>query len=168
MMRIAIVGANGQLGSDLVEVFAEKGHQVASINHDQVSIEDLDSLKTTLESLTVDVVINKAAMHHVEKCERNPIKSYQVNSLGAANVAKVCESLRIKLVHYSTDYVFDGCKEAPYFESDLANPLNVYGITKLAGENFVKSQLGNYYILRLSGLYGNTICRAIVNVITTA
>lgn len=159
-MKIAIIGSNGQLGSDLVKVFTEQGHYVHSINHGQVSVEDLNGLKNTLKPLNVDFVLNTAAMHHVEKCEKEPIKSYEVNSLGAANLASVCENLGTTLVHYSTDYVFDGYKHAPYLESDLADPLNVYGITKLAGENFVKSRMEKYYILRVSGLYGHTTCRA--------
>ena len=159
-MKIAIIGSNGQLGSDLVKVFAEQGHEVHSINHAHVSVEDLNGLKNALKPLNLDFVLNTAAMHHVEKCEKEPIKSYEVNSLGAANLASVCESLGTKLVHYSTDYVFDGHKQAPYLESDLANPLNVYGITKLAGENFVKSRMEKYYILRVSGLYGHATCRA--------
>jgi dTDP-4-dehydrorhamnose reductase len=101
-----------------------------------------------------DVVLNTAAFHKVEECETNPQKSFAVNAIGAIHLARACQKHRATLVQFSTDYVFDGGKKVPYEETDLPNPLNVYGASKVAGELLIASYTKHHYIVRTSGLYG--------------
>lgn len=158
-MKIAIIGANGQLGSDLCQFSREKV-QIVPMNHDDIEITDIDRVKKTLTDIHPDVVINTTAYHNVPLCETEPIRSFEVNALGPLNLAKVSDDLGYILVHYSTDYVFDGLKQSPYYESDRENPLNVYAVTKLAGEHFIKNYCHKYFIIRVSGIYGKVPCRA--------
>lgn len=158
-MIIAIIGSNGQLGSDLVMTASDKD-QVIHLDHDDIEIADIDRVRRTLADIHPDVVINAAAYHNVPLCEKEPIRSFEVNGLGPLNLARVSNDLGYVLVHYSTDYVFDGLKQSPYNEDDRENPLNVYAITKLAGEHFVKNYCGKYFIIRISGIYGKVPCRA--------
>ncbi len=159
-MKIGIIGANGQLGHDLVAAYSEKGDEVFELNHAQMEISDIDSVATVLKQVMPDIVINTAAMHNVEVCEEEPRKSFDVNGIGARNLALVSNEIDSLVIHFSTDYVFDGSKKAPYIESDLPAPLNVYGNTKLSGEHFIRSIARKYLILRVSGLYGHSPCRA--------
>jgi dTDP-4-dehydrorhamnose reductase len=104
--------------------------------------------------LDPNVVINTAAFHVTDECERNPDTSFKVNALGARNVAVACQELNAKVVFISTDYVFDGEKKSPYTEYDKTNPLSVYGKSKLAGENYVRHMCQKYFIIRTAGVYG--------------
>ncbi|MGA9553975.1 MAG: dTDP-4-dehydrorhamnose reductase, partial [Candidatus Sulfotelmatobacter sp.] len=97
---------------------------------------------------------------HVENCEREPEKAFEVNGLGARNLALVARDISATLIHVSTDYVFDGAKGNPYEETDAPNPLNVYGNTKLCGEYFVRSTVEKHFVLRTSAIYGRSPCRA--------
>jgi dTDP-4-dehydrorhamnose reductase len=99
-------------------------------------------------------------MHHVESCEAHPEAAYTVNAIGARNLASVTKAMGTILVHFSTDYVFDGAKNRPYVETDLPLPLNVYGNTKLAGEHFIRAENPKHFVLRTSALYGTHPCRA--------
>jgi dTDP-4-dehydrorhamnose reductase len=159
-MKIVVVGANGQLGSDLVAAFSEAGDSVAGLTHAEIDIADLQSVTTALEGNQPEVVVNTAAMHHVENCEREPEKAFAVNGIGSRNLATVSRDLGAALMHVSTDYVFDGAKGSPYLEEDNPRPLNVYGITKLAGEHFVRATTPKHFVVRTSGLYGKSPCRA--------
>lgn len=159
-MRVAVIGANGQLGCDVCSAFRDAGHEVISLNHDMLDIADLDSMVKKLEEAKADIVINTAAMHNVEACERDPARAFAVNGNGARNLAILSNNLDFVLFHISTDYVFDGRKRAPYLETDCPTPLNVYGNTKLAGEYFVRTIARKYFVLRVSGLYGKNPCRA--------
>ena len=157
-MKVAIIGANGQLGMDLMKVFADV--QPVSLTHNDIQIESLDSVSRTLSTLKPTLVINTAAYHKVDDCEKNPERSFQVNAIGALNLAKISEDQKFELLHISTDYVFDGSKKAPYVESDLPRPLNVYAASKLAGEHFVQAYAPRNFVVRSSGLYGHSPCRA--------
>lgn len=159
-MKVAVLGGNGQLGTDLVLAFEEKGDEVRSLTHADLEIADLASVRDALGKLSPQVIVNTTAMHHVENCELDPQKAYAVNALGARNVAAVARELNAVLIHVSTDYVFDGSKASPYEETDCPRPLNVYGNTKLAGEYFVRSGLDRHFVVRTSGLYGKAPCRA--------
>jgi len=159
-MKIGIIGANGQLGHDLVGAFSEKGDEVFELNHNRIEISDIDSVSSVLKQVTPDIVINTAAMHNLEVCEKEPRKSFDVNGIGARNLALVSNEIDSLLIHFSTDYVFDGLKKTPYIESDLPSPLNVYGNTKLSGEHFIRSIARKHLVLRVSGLYGHSPCRA--------
>ena len=106
------------------------------------------------------MIVNTAAMHHVENCEGEPEKAFHVNALGPRNLAIVARDLDAALMHVSTDYVFDGSKGSPYIEQDNPQPLSAYGITKLAGEHFVRATTSRHFVIRTSGLYGKSPCRA--------
>jgi dTDP-4-dehydrorhamnose reductase len=157
-MKVAIIGANGQLGMDLMAVYADS--QPVGLTHEDIEISNLDSVSGVLGSISPSLVINTAAYHKVDDCEKNPARSFEVNALGAANLAKISESQGFDLVHVSTDYVFDGLKGKPYVESDMPNPLNMYAVTKVAGEHLVAANASRHYIVRSSGLYGHNRCRA--------
>jgi dTDP-4-dehydrorhamnose reductase len=159
-MKVAVIGADGQLGSDLVLAFSENGYAVSALTHKDIEISDLSSVTRTLEDICPQVVVNTAAMHHVENCEREPEKAFVVNAVGPKNLALVSRDLGAVLLHVSTDYVFDGRKGSPYFEDDNPLPLNTYGITKLAGEHFVRATTAKHFVIRTSGLYGKSPCRA--------
>lgn len=159
-MNVAIIGANGQLGADLVAAFSQNEDTVHALTHAQIEISDLDSVSRVLQGLQPQVVVNAAAMHHVENCERDPQKAFAINAIGARNLAAVSRDLDAVLVHVSTDYVFDGKKNTPYVEEDIPLPLNAYGITKLAAEHFVRATTEKYFVVRTSGLYGKSPCRA--------
>ncbi len=159
-MKVAVLGANGQLGQDVLAVFAAEGHAVTGLTHEQVEVASMDSVQAALEGLRPDLVINTAAFHHVEKCEADPARAFAVNGAGARNVAQVTDRLQAPLIHISTDYVFDGAKGAPYTEEDHPQPLNVYGNTKLSGEHFVRSANPRHFVVRVSAIYGENPCRA--------
>ncbi len=159
-MKVAVIGANGQLGSDLVIAFSESNDAVSGLTHADIEISDLASVSRVLERIRPQVIVNTAAMHHVENCEREPEKSFAVNALGPRNVALAARDLGAVLLHVSTDYVYDGSKGSPYLEEDNPRPLNAYGITKLAGEHFVRATTAKHFVIRTSGLYGKSPCRA--------
>jgi len=159
-MRVAVIGANGQLGCDVCKAFLDSGYEVVQLNHDVMDIADFESARTKLEQAGAGVVVNTAAMHNLDACEADPAKAFAVNGTGARNLAILANELDFVLFHTSTDYVFDGSKQTPYVETDCPLPLNVYGNTKLAGEYFVRTIAKKYFILRVSGLYGTSPCRA--------
>ena len=158
-MKVAVLGASGQLGCDVAAAFSSQA-EVTSLTHEQLEITAIDLVRSTLESIRPDFVINTAAFHHVEKCEADPALAFAVNGIGARNVAHVTEWLGATLMHISTDYVFDGAKGSPYTEADDPNPLNVYGNTKLSGEHFVRSINPRHFVVRTSAIYGENPCRA--------
>jgi dTDP-4-dehydrorhamnose reductase len=159
-MNIAVIGGNGQLGCDVVSAFAASGDRVDSLSHAEIEIDKLDSVRSCLEKCTPAIVVNTAAMHHVENCEREPAHAYAVNAIGVRNLALVTRELGATLIHVSTDYVFDGKKNMPYVEDDLPVPLNVYGNSKLAGEYYARTLNPRHFVLRTSALYGKHPCRA--------
>lgn len=156
-MKTLLIGANGQLGSDIMAVFGSEG--MVPLTHNDIEITNLEQSRKVLEEHNPEVVINTAAYHNVPECEKNPEKAFLVNSLGLKNLSEICLDHRITLVHISTDYVFDGKKSSPYSESDIPHPLNTYGISKLAGEYFVR-RVKKHYVVRVASLFGKTGCRA--------
>jgi len=159
-MKVAVIGANGQLGMDVSEEFIRNGDDVRRLTHAEIDIESAESVSRALGDAKPAMIVNTAAMHHVENCEQEPLKAYAVNALGARNLARAAREMGAVLVHVSTDYVFDGSKKQPYLEGDPTVPLNVYGNTKLAGEAFVRAENEKHFILRTSALYGTSPCRA--------
>ncbi len=159
-MKIAVIGANGQLGKDICEKIVIANNELIELNHDRIEISNIECVSYVLKEVKPDVVINTAAMHNVEKCENDPERSFKVNGIGARNLSNICNDLDSTLIHISTDYVFDGSKKKPYIEIDRPLPLNVYGNTKLSGEYFIESIAKKYFILRVSGIYGKNPCRA--------
>src|ERR1700752_3512106 len=116
-MKIAVVGANGQLGHDVVRTFADRGDEVRALTHEDVELSSLESVRRCLGATQAEVVVNTAAMHNVESCEQQPDRAYEVNVTGAGNLATATRDLGAVLIHVSTDYVFDGTKGEPYVES---------------------------------------------------
>jgi dTDP-4-dehydrorhamnose reductase len=159
-MKIAVIGANGQLGADVVIAFEENGDRVSPFFHSEIEVSDFASVSNRLRELLPELVVNTAAMHHVEKCEQEPQKAFAVNAFGARNLSLVTRDIGATLMHVSTDYVFDGAKGSPYEESDPPRPVNVYGNTKLSGEYFVRSTVDKHFVLRTSAIYGKSPCRA--------
>jgi dTDP-4-dehydrorhamnose reductase len=159
-MKVAVLGGNGQLGMDVVRAFADNGDGVVALSHADVEIVDRESVSNKLRELRPDIVVNTAAMHHVENCESDPDRAFAVNALAARNLALAVRDIGSVLMHVSTDYVFDGSKGSPYDEEDLPRPLSVYGNTKLAGEYFVRCTAGKHFVLRTSAIYGKSPCRA--------
>lgn len=158
-MKIAITGANGQLGSDVMEVLHQQNYQTVALNHQEIEITDLDAVKHTLGQVKPDILINCAAYSNVENCEHKFSKAFYGNAIGPKNLAEAAKDQGIYLVHISTDYVFDGSKQEPYIETDLPKPLNVYGNSKLSGEYFVQSIAEYGLVMRTSGIYGKNPCR---------
>jgi dTDP-4-dehydrorhamnose reductase len=153
-MKVAIIGANGQVGSDLCRVLAAKGMEIIPLLHRDVDVAERAQVERVLSASRPDVVINTAAYHKVDQCELNPERAFAVNSIGPANLARACERIHALLIHFSTDYVFDGRQRRPYTETDLPAPLNVYGVSKLAGERMVPNYCARYFVIRTGGLYG--------------
>jgi dTDP-4-dehydrorhamnose reductase len=159
-MKVAVIGANGQLGSDVCRALQDNGDDAVALSHDHIEVSNFEAVKSVMEDVMPDAVVNTAAMHQVEMCEEDPENAFMVNGIGAINLARVSNGVGYKLLHISTDYVFDGSKNEPYLETDCPRPLNVYGNTKLAGEYFVQTIALKYFIVRVSGLYGLNPCRA--------
>src|SRR5579871_6622700 len=159
-MRVAIMGGNGLLGQDVSSAFAAAGHTITSLTHEDVEISSLDSVRTALVASQPELVVNTAAFHHVDKCEAEPALAFAINGAGARNLAQVTAEAGTTILHVSTDYVFDGLKNAPYVEEDMPSPLNVYGNTKLAGEFFVRNTNPRHFVVRVSAIYGENPCRA--------
>lgn len=158
-MKVAIIGANGQLGSDLMQLLSAE-HQVTGLNHADIEITDIDSVNNVLKVVKPDIILNTAAYHVVPEAEKFPDKAFQVNGSAVLNLARFSQDNGVRLLHYSTDYVFDGQKTSPYNETDCPNPLNVYANTKLAGEHFALNYCKQSYVVRVSGIYGTVPCRA--------
>jgi dTDP-4-dehydrorhamnose reductase len=154
-MKALLIGAKGQLGSDLLRTLSGAGHDVTSAHHATFDVCDSESVNELVSGFNGDVVINTAAFHKVEECDKQPARAFEVNAIGALNLARACAQSRAVLVYLSTDYVFDGRKRAPYEESDLPSPLNVYGASKVAGESLIACNADRYFILRTCGLYGH-------------
>lgn len=159
-MRVAVIGANGQLGSDLVQRFRSRGEEVVELDHGAIRVEDAASVDEALEAARPDAVLNCAAFHHLGRCEEDPERTFAVNAVGALNVARTAAELGAANVYFSTDYVFDGTSSRPYREEDRPAPLNVYGASKVAGEHLTLSTWEGSCVVRISGIYGRVPCRA--------
>jgi len=159
-LTAVVIGANGQLGSDIVSWWSSQGMRVVPLTHTDVSVEDLDSVRSAVTANKPDIVLTTAAFHNVPKCEEDPVRSHAVNSLGALNLARACAAAGATLAYVSTDYVFDGAQRRPYRETDAPNPLNVYGATKLLGEYYTLNHAPRAFVFRVSGIYGTVPCRA--------
>jgi len=154
-MKILVTGAQGQLGRDLMPRLKNAGYTVCG--HDVGDLDITDTAKT-VEAVAVvkpSVIINCAAYTQVDKAETEREAAYAVNMQGAANIAQAAAKVRARLIHISTDFVFDGLKSTPYAEGDATGPISVYGASKLAGEEAVASSLSEHIIVRTAWLYGS-------------
>lgn len=152
-MKILIIGKTGQLGSALIKDAIASGHDVFAPSKHELDITNKQSFLTALKLFSPDVVINTAAYHNVPLCEVNPMKAFQVNCIAVKEMAKISSDFNAWFVSFSTDYVFDGKKGEPYTESDTPNPLQIYGLSKLAGE-YAAFSYQKSIIIRTCGLYG--------------
>lgn len=153
-MKILVLGAYGQLGREL-KCYFEKSHEVIGADLPEINITVLNDLIKFISDIKPEIVINTAANADVDGCEKHPENAYLVNSIGARNVAIAAERVKAKLIHISTDYVFDGKKTEPYKEYDPPNPINIYGLSKLEGEKFVRNFSKKHFILRIAWLYSS-------------
>jgi dTDP-4-dehydrorhamnose reductase len=153
MRKIAVLGAKGMLGHELLKSF-NGVHQVIALDIEELDVFDLDATIGTLKTINPDLVIHSAAYTDVDGCELDPDKAHQVNALGSRNVAIGCQKIDAAMVYISTDYVFSGQKSGSYQEWDPTGPINVYGTSKLSGENLVRGLCLRHYVVRTSWLYG--------------
>jgi len=151
-MRVAVVGATGQAGKDIVQAFRERGHEVAEYGH-ELEVTNGHGTNLILAATDPELVVNCAAMH-TAPCEKDPAQAYLVNAIGARNIAQFCRGADIPMVQISTDQVFDGVQTCAYTEYSIVNPRTVYGSTKLAGEYFVKTTCPQWMIIRTTCLFG--------------
>src|SRR5215472_9294537 len=152
-MRILIIGAAGRLGAALVREYQDK-FDVTGFNHAQVDLSNFDQVREKLDSANFDVLINVAAFTKVDLCEVQPEEAFHVNAEAPRLLAEICRDKNARLIHFSTDYVFDGEKREPYTEKDEAKPISVYGASKLAGEANVLAAGGDHLIVRVSWVFG--------------
>ena len=153
-LKIFVTGANGQLGRDVVRTWTAAGHDVAGFGSVGLDVTDRDAVVRMLEHQRPHVVINCAAWTAVDACESDPERAHTVNADGVANVAEGCAAAGARLIHISTDYVFDGSKPTPYVEADEPNPVSVYGRSKLAGEQAALQLGSGAAIVRTSWVCG--------------
>lgn len=150
-MRTLLIGSNGQLGSDLCRIWTD---ELIPLPHQELDVCDREQVHTAIRGAAPDLVINTAAYHRVDECETNIARPFEVNALGAKNVADASREVDAAVIFISTDYVFDGEKGSPYVEDDPPRPLSVYGVSKLAGEHLVRQGNPRHFIVRSSSLFG--------------
>jgi len=151
--KILITGKSGQVGWELRRSLSTLG-QVTAVGSNELDLTDADAIRGFIRQLKPDIIVNPAAYTAVDKAESEPDLAMAVNAVAPGVLAEEAKRLEALLVHYSTDYVFDGTKQAPYVEDDQPNPLNVYGASKLAGEQAIRNAGANHLILRTSWVYG--------------
>jgi dTDP-4-dehydrorhamnose reductase len=152
-MKLLLLGKTGQLGNEISVQAKEFGFEIIAFGREDVDITDHKKVNLLIIKHKPDVVINASAYHVVPECEANPEKAFAVNTLAVKNLADICNTNNIKLVHYSSDYVFDGLKGKPYKEDDRTYPLQVYGISKLAGEFAVLDYSQQNLVIRACYVY---------------
>src|SRR5580765_1739355 len=147
-MKIVIIGAGGRIGAALMREYREK-YDLAGFNHAQLDLANLDDVRRKLGAMNFDVLINAAAFTNVDACETERDRAFRINAETPGILAEICNEKEAKLIHFSTDYVFDGEKRGPYSEEDQANPISAYGESKLAGEKNVLAGDG-HLVVRVS------------------
>jgi dTDP-4-dehydrorhamnose reductase len=152
-MKIVILGAGGRLGAALMREYREK-YDIAGFNHAQLDLANLDDVRGKLGAMNFDVLINAAAFTNVDACETDRDRAFLINAEAPGVLAEICNEKDAKLIHVSTDYVFDGEKRAPYTEEDQANPISAYGESKLAGEKNVLAAEDGHLVVRVSWVFG--------------
>lgn len=150
-MKVAIIGSTGQLGQDLAKALQPK-NEVIGLTHADIEVTNRESFPF-LKDRKPDVVVDTAAFHKTDVCEDEPLKAFSVNSVGAKNVAEFSKEIGATAVFISSDYVFSGAKKQPYTEDDVPDPINAYGISKVAGELFTKLN-PKHYVFRVASLFG--------------
>lgn len=153
-MKYLIIGNKGQLGKRFEKIFKHSNCDYNGLDLPEVDITNQECLNNIFEDFKPEIVINCAAYNLVQNAEKDSETAFKINEKGVRNLAQECKKSNSFLVHYGTNYVFDGTKGSPYVETDPTNPINEYGRSKLAGEKAVQEELAKYLILRTSWLYG--------------
>jgi dTDP-4-dehydrorhamnose reductase len=154
-MKILVIGANGQLGSDLMLSLPQAGHEVIPATRQTLDVRFAEQIQSALEEASPALVINTAAFHNVDLCEDQPAEAMLVNGTAVGVLARECTHRGIKLMHLSTDFVFDGAKRTPYQETDATNPLSAYAKSKLEGEKHLQAAGAEHIVVRTCGLFGH-------------
>ncbi|HOK35552.1 MAG TPA: dTDP-4-dehydrorhamnose reductase [Candidatus Pacearchaeota archaeon] len=154
-MKFLITGAEGQLGEEFLKEAKKKKLNCLALTREELDITDFEKVQKVVEGARPDFLINCAAYNDVDRAEEDWKTAFLVNGIGPKNLAIAAQENNCVLVHYSTDYVFDGKKNSPYTIVDKPAPINKYGQSKLLGENFVKDFAGKYFLIRLSAVFGN-------------
>jgi dTDP-4-dehydrorhamnose reductase len=163
-MKILLIGSNGQVGWELARTLLPLG-EVVALNREQADLTDLETLRQTVQTIRPNVIVNAAAYTAVDKAETERDLAFLINAQAVDVLAQEAKKWNALLIHYSTDYVFDGTKNAPYVENDATNPLNVYGESKLAGELAIQASGADYLILRTTWVFaarGNNFVKSIL------
>ncbi len=153
-MRILVTGATGLLGKTLCPLLDKEGWQYWACNSKIFDITNTKMVKEIMNKISLDFIIHLAAYTNIDQAEDNPNDAYEVNQIGTKNIANIAKKHNIPILYVSTDNVFDGKSEKPYKSTDVTNPINVYGKSKLAGEREIMKATKKFYILRTSWLYG--------------
>lgn len=151
-MRILITGAAGQLGRALAEAYADE--DVVALAHAELDVGDEEAVTSAIDEIAPDLVLNPAAYTKVDACEHDPEPAWRANAGGAWALGRACGRRDVPVVHFSTDYVFDGTSTQPYTEFDATDPQSVYGRTKLAGEHLLRQAAPRHFLVRTSWLHG--------------
>src|SRR5271156_1762093 len=152
--KVVVFGCRGQLGIEVVAVLKERGYQVTGFDRSQVDIGDTEQVEQAFAREDPAIVINAAAYNQVDVAEKEPAAAMAANGLAVRNLAMCCRQHDARLVHFSTDYVFDGTAGRAYTEEDAVHPLGAYAVSKLAGELYAQAYLDNPLIIRTSGVFG--------------
>jgi dTDP-4-dehydrorhamnose reductase len=153
-MNVLVTGAHGQLGQDIVNQCTIQGIECTATNSKTLDITDRESVDSIVKTHTPDIIVNCAAYNAVDRAEVEWMKAFSVNGLGVKHLALAANKYGTILVHYSTDYVFDGNSNRPYTVADTPHPISRYGESKLFGENIVRDLCDHYFIIRVSWLFG--------------
>ncbi|KRF35869.1 dTDP-4-dehydrorhamnose reductase [Paenibacillus sp. Soil787] len=152
--KVLVTGGEGQLGTDVIKVLQDQGYEVYGFGKKELDITIKDQVEEIFSQIVPDIVVHTAAYTKVDLAETEYELAFNINALGTRNLATAADKYQAKLIYISTDYVFNGEKLEPYQEFDATNPINVYGESKLAGEEFVRSICPKYFIVRTSWVYG--------------
>jgi dTDP-4-dehydrorhamnose reductase len=153
LRRIIVIGANGRLGAALARAYV-RDFEVTGFDRNQLDLRKLDQIRSILSNTQFDLLLNCAALTNVDHCESNREDAFLINAETPRLIAEICAEKSARLIHFSTDYVFDGKQNAPYTEKDTPVPLSVYGESKLAGERRVLQVSSNNLVVRLSWVFG--------------
>jgi dTDP-4-dehydrorhamnose reductase len=166
MIKVILTGANGQIGHEITDLAEKYSLELYPFTHTQLNITEFRPLKHTIATIKPNYIINAAAFTAVDRAEKESELAFAVNALAVQYLAKIAQEYDIPLLHISTDYIFDGQKKMPYTEDDKTEPLSIYGLSKLSGENLLRKTWYKHIILRVSwvfGAYGNNFVKTIVH-----
>lgn len=155
-MTILIIGADGQLGKDLVDELGD--YVLLTPTREELDITNFNRTREYIEENDPDYIISTAAYHDLDRCEQYPNKAFEVNAFATKNLAEICQETLTPLIWISTNYVFSG-EKGNYTEKDEPSPINIYGLSKLAGEHFIRNILYSHYIIRTAGLFSENTCK---------